>query len=249
MKNKLALTLLGEVPISEFASAMGHFASLIEALTCEVGNNAVIEWKITKLEAGSATTEITGISTNTDAIERIIKAYETLSISLQNNDIVPFSDHVVNEAKAITNLINEKIHKVEFITDGFAASIDKSIEFEETKYRDYSFGTLTGKVETLSKRGKMRFVLYDSLFDRAVTCYLAIGQEELMLNAWDKYVRVAGQIYRDPIQGRPIDIKEINYIEILSDETINILSLSGIVPWENDQEHSEDSIRRVRDGK
>lgn len=248
-KNSLTLKLQGDVPLAEFAKAMGHFSVLVEELTGEVGGTSEIEWEIARLEAGSATAVIISKSPYEDVIEKVVRAYEVIGNAIQSNKPIPYSEKVSKEARSIAGLLNGKIKSVEFVTENSSSVIDKPIFFDEQIPREYSLGSVSGMVETLSKRGKMRFVLYDSLFDRAVNCYLRAGQENLMLDAWDKRVFVAGHIYRDPITGRPTDIREISYIEVLPDSQIDLLSLAGIIPWHDGDEYPEETIRRFRDAK
>ncbi len=248
-KDTLGLTLQGDIPLAEFAQAMRHFASLVEALTNEVGEHAEIEWEIAKLESGSATALIIGRSVNQTAIEKVVKAFEIIGGSIQNDEPIPYPEPIAREARAITGLLNGKITSVEFKTEEFGVSIDRPIELQEITSGEFSFGTVTGTVETLSKHGKMRFVLYDTLFNRAVDCYLQKGQEDLMLDAWDKRVRVAGQIYRDPISGRPVDVRDIKYIEPIKESSIDLMSLVGIIPWKEGDEYPEEAIRRLRDAE
>jgi hypothetical protein len=249
MKNTLTLKLQGNVPLAEFAKAMGHFSALVEALTDDVGGTTDVEWEISKLEAGSATAVIIGRSPYDDVIEKVVQAYEIIGSAIKGDKPIPYSETIAREARSITGLLNGKITAVEFVTDEMISTIDKPFLFDETIKREYSFGSISGTVETLSKRGKMRFILYDSLFDRAVNCYLQNGQEQLMLDAWDKRVHVAGQIYREPSTGRPTDVREISYIQVLPENHLDFMSLAGIIPWNNGDEYPEETIRRLRDAE
>lgn len=248
-KNTLTLKLQGEVPLAEFAKAMGHFSALVEALTDDVSGTADIEWEISKLEAGSATAVIIGRSLYEGSVEKVVQAYEIIGSAVKNKKPIPYSDNIIKEAHALTSLLNGKIKAVEFVTDDLITSIDKPIELIETVQKEYSFGVVSGTVETLSKRGKLRFILYDSLFDRAVNCYLSAGQEHIMLDAWDKRIFVAGQVYRDYETGRPTDVREINYIQPISDVQVDFMSLAGIIPWSDGDEYPEEVIRRLRDAE
>lgn len=248
-RNTLTLTLKGDVPLAEFAKAMGHFSALVDALTENVGGATDIEWEISRLEAGSATAVIISKSPHEDTVEKVVRAYEIIGSSIKNNKPIPYSEFIAKEARAITSLLNGKIKTVEFITEQIETSIDKPFEFEEPFERDYSFGVVSGTVETLSKRGKVRFILYESLFDRAVNCYLGETQESLMLDAWDKRVRVAGQVYRDSITGRPTDVREIKNVEVLDESPVDFMSLAGIIPWNEGDEYPEEIIRRLRDAE
>ena len=62
-----------------------------------------------------------------------------------------------------------------------------------------SIGAITGRVQTLSNRAGLRFNLYDTLFDKAVACYLALGQEEFMREAWGQRDRVSIKTDRSPL--------------------------------------------------
>ncbi len=245
-KDTLGLTLRGDVPLAEFAEAMRHFASLVEALTSEVGEHAEIEWEIAKLESGSATAVIIGRSTDQLAVEKVVKAYEVIGGAIQNNRPIPYPERIAREARAITALLNGKITSVEFQTQDFGVSVDQPVELQEIVSGEYSFGIVSGKVETLSKHGKMRFVLYDTMFNRAVDCYLQKGQEDMMLDVWDKRVRVAGQVSRDAGTGRPMAIHNISYIDAIPESSVNLASLVGIIPWHEGDENPEDAIRRLR---
>jgi hypothetical protein len=248
-KDTLGLTLRGDIPLAEFAEAMRHFSSLVEALTSEVGENAEIEWEISRLESGSATAVIVGKSFDQAAIEKVVRAFEVIGGSIQKDEAIPYSERVVKEARAITAILNGKITSVEFNTDDFGVSVDKPMEIQGVVAGEYAFGTVTGTVETLSKHGKMRFVLYDSLFNRAVDCFLQQGQEDWMLDAWDKRVRVAGEVTRDPNSGRPISVHNIQYIELIKSRGIDIGMLVGLIPWREGDELPEEAIRRLRDAE
>ena len=41
-----------------------------------------------------------------------------------------------------------------------------------------ALGAVTGRVQTLSSRGGLRFNLYDALLDKLVACYLAPGRKK-----------------------------------------------------------------------
>lgn len=245
--NTLTLKLQGEVPLAEFAKAMGHFSALVEALTDDVGGNTDVEWEIVKLEAGSATAVIIGKSPYEEVVEKVVQAYEIIGAAIKNNKPIPYSENISREARSIAGLLNGKIKKVEFVTQQATAIVDTPFIYIEPLDREYSFGAISGTVETLSKRGKVRFILYDNLFDRAVNCYLKSGQEHLMLDAWDKRVLVAGQVFRDPNTGRPTDVREINYVQVLNEDQSNFMSLAGIIPWRDGDEYPEETIRRLRD--
>jgi hypothetical protein len=110
-----------------------------------------------------------------------------------------------------------------------------------------SYGAITGRVQTLTNRGGLRFALYDTLHDRAVSCYLAEGHESIMRDMWGRLASVEGLIRRDPITGRPLTIRDIRQIEPLPEHAPQALeAVRGISPSPQGL-RAEDAIRRLRD--
>lgn len=250
MKKTISLQLNGDITLSDFSKVMAHFTDLIDELSSDIGRPAEIEWEIAKLEGGSATAVIVGKSPDLAAVEKVVQAYETIGKAIESNGPIPYSQRISRQARAITEVLNGKITSIEMRTEEFEAVIHQSVYYEEEFKTDYSFGTVTGKVETLSKHGRMRFVLYDTLFNRAVNCYLSKDQEYLMLDAWDKRIMVSGKIFRDPTSDRPLEIRDINYIEVKDEvQPGTFLQVEGIIPWKEGDEYPEEIIRRYRDAQ
>jgi hypothetical protein len=78
-------------------------------------------------------------------------------------------------------------------------------------------GTIRGRVQTLQPRTGLRFVLYDLLHDKAVTCYLTEDQEDLMRDAWGRMVEVTGMITHDEITDRPRAIRRVADVQVLEE--------------------------------
>ncbi|MDK2982338.1 MAG: hypothetical protein PWQ55_2685 [Chloroflexota bacterium] len=251
MKKTVTLKLNGNVVLSDFATVISHLASLIEELTSEVGENAEIEWEISKLESGSATAVMVGKSLNEFAVDNVVHAYEVIWEAVSEDKPIPFNETISREARSITHVINGRINSIEMRTDDYQTTIQKSsIEEDQEEKKDYSLGTVTGWVETLSKHGRMRFVLYDVIFDKAVVCYLAKNQENLMLDAWDNKISVAGKVYRDFKTGRPYQVLDVNYIEKKEDSPPgSFMQAQGVVPWREGDRKPEEIIREYRDAQ
>ena len=110
-----------------------------------------------------------------------------------------------------------------------------------------AYGAVEGRIETLTRRKGLRFTLYDTLNDKAVSCYLEEGHEVLMRGAWGRRAIVEGWVGRDPVTGRPLTIRRVRHIEILSDaESGTYRRARGVVPVGADGLSAEDAVRRVR---
>ena len=125
----------------------------------------------------------------------------------------------------------------------------KNISVTDVKLHPYTvaYGAIEGIVETLTARRDLRFLLYDQLHDKAVSCYLREDQREEMRSVWGHRAIIRGKITRDGVSGRPLAIREISEIKKLSWEPGQYRYARGAVPVPADAEASEDTIRRLRD--
>jgi hypothetical protein len=67
----------------------------------------------------------------------------------------------------------------------------------------------------MTSRGRLRFTLYDLIDDRAISCYLAPGSEDIMREAWGKLVTAEGLVRRDPDTGRATSVRQVKAIQII----------------------------------
>ena len=106
---------------------------------------------------------------------------------------------------------------------------------------------MTGTVQTLSNRARLRFNLYDIIHDKSVSCYLSPGQEELMREAWRRQARVTGTVSREDGSGRPTVIRDILKVELLEEVQPGSYKLTkGTVPWQPGDMSPEEVVRQIR---
>lgn len=246
----LTIAVNGEVSLGEFSSAVSAFKSLVDALSNEIARDASIDWFIDDLSASSAVATIRGFSTEQAAVERVVTAYGVVGRSLERGEPIPYSERVQREATNIARVIDGRITSIRFETPQVEATVTgataKGLPSPQLRY---SFGTIKGLVQTLSSRGALRFTVYDNLFDRAVSCYLKEGQEEIMRGAWGNLVVVEGKVGREPDKGRPVVVRDIEDVRIIDrPEPGSYRKARGVLKREADaDEMPEDTIRRLRD--
>lgn len=249
-KETITLTLEGDIPIDLFAKVMGHFSSLIKNLSDEIVGSEQIEWLIAGLTSGSATAEVIGLHHDKLLIERVVRGYEVVGRALEQNDPIPYSEYVIQNAHAITGVLNGHIKAVKFITDAVSSRV---VEHHELQIEDekslFSLGVVTGRVEAIWSRPKPRLGVYDLLFDRVVYCYLDDTQQEIARDAWGKVAEITGNVKRDPETGRPIEVRQVKDVkphDILP--SLSFMKASGALSWQEGDEPAEVLIRRVRHG-
>lgn len=69
-----------------------------------------------------------------------------------------------------------------------------------------AYGSIEGKLQTITDRGTYQFVVYDDLSDRGVNCFVAPGLFKQAHAAFGKRVAVSGEISYDRT-GKPLAIK------------------------------------------
>ena len=240
VKNTLTFELGGRVDLKDFAEGIDAFRRLVVALT---PRNSGVTWIVEDLQAESAVATFRGEADNPSKVERVINDYENIGAALAQHEDLPESNRQVTRAADAIKTLTNTIEYVRFETpDG-----------DYTIYRNghaptVSIGAVTGRVQTLSNRGGLRFNLYDTFHDKAVACYLAPGQEELMREAWGQRARVSGRVSREASTGRPTTICSIMNVEILEDVPPGSYRLArGAVPRRPGDMLAEDAIRRLRD--
>ena len=249
-KTTLTFEIGGCVEVNDFAAGIDAFQKLIRSLTPK---GLKVAWVVEDLQPGSAIATFRGESDSTTHVEQIVERYENVGSALSrsegiySHDYLPYSDQTRKAALGIIRLTSS----VEYVRFGTQDSdyiiYGNGDDFTEPAL-SVSVGTVTGRVQTLTNRSGLKFNLYDSMFDKAVACYLRQGQEELMREVWDRRVEVSGSISRQTRTGRPISIRNIlSVIPTQEAETGSYYNARGAVPWQPGQRLPEEVVRELRD--
>lgn len=244
-KNTLTFELGGRVEIADFENGINAFRRLVAVLT---PRRAGVTWIVDDLQPGSAVVTLRGEAANPVLIEQIVDDYGKIGFALARHEgLHQFDSRVVSAANAVEGL-TKAIEYVRFETPDGDYTIYPNGHVPARPALTVSIGAIAGRVQTLSNRGGLRFNLYDTLHDKAVACYLAPGQEELMREAWGRRAMVTGRVSREAMTGRPIAIRQIVSVRVLGDvEPGSYQQARGAVPWQPDDPMPEDVIRELRD--
>ena len=173
--------------LGTWRTAIIAFRRLVAALT---PRNAQVAWVVEDLQPGSTIATIRGESDDPQIVEKIVQDYEQVGDTLANHEeLTLYGTQAKNAADAIVTIT----HAVEYVR--FETSDDDYVIYGNGRIPaeaalTISIGAVTGRVQTLSNRGGLRFNLYDTNHDKAVACYLSPGQESLMREAWGKQATV-----------------------------------------------------------
>lgn len=209
----VTLRLDGEVSIDHFATAVNALDGLLKSLSSEItGSPASVRWRIVELSASSAVTTIRGTAEDPTDVPPIITAYSIIGQALQNHSDIPYSEDICRRAASIASLVNGEITAIHFTSPRGQHIVREPPKRQEETVAVDSFGAVEGRIRTLSDRQNLKFMLYDSLFDSAVTCFLSPEKADEARRLWRERVVVEGIVRRDPHSGIPTQIRNIRAI-------------------------------------
>ena len=242
-KSTLTFELGGQVDIARLEKGISVFHRLVSALT----SSAKVTWVVEDLQPGSAVATVRGESDDLTTVEKIIDQYGEIGKALEHQEEPRYGSRITRAVNAVKNLA-ASVEYVRFETPDAEYTIYGNGKVLSHPATASAIGAITGRVQTLSNRGGLRFNLYESIFDKAISCYLVQGQEELMREAWDRRARVSGRVSREVATGRPIAIRQIVKVEVLEDAPPgSYRQARGAVPWQEGDLLPEEAVRRLRD--
>ena len=249
MVNETAtFALNGDVPLDQFVTGIRHWAGMLAQLSREVHPDATVEWIIEDLQPGSATTTARAVSDESTNIRPILTFYSRVARDMEQGQEPAASPKVREHAQALVRLIGPSITSIRFETSEEDVTIHAGGEAQPAIAQLRAYGAVAGRIQTMSSRRRLSFTLYDSIFDRAVNCYLQADQQHLVADKWDQRVVVDGIISRDPDSGRPVAIRAISAITILSDhQQGDYRDAAGLFPLEPGEESAVVVLHRIRD--
>lgn len=211
--DSVTLALEGDsIPFHDFAVAVQNFDALVRALTNDLVREAPVEWLTDDLQIGSAIMTQRAESSDLRSIERIVEAFPEVGRDVHSN-FSRFPPSVMMPARRISNLINGHVTAARFQTPSDEYRVTARPEQRTAPL--VAIGAVEGHVETLARRGSLRFTLYDLKHERPVYCYALQEQEALLRGIWGMHVIVRGTIYRSPDTGRPHTVRHIRAIDVI----------------------------------
>jgi hypothetical protein len=256
VNDTVTLALEGDVSLPVFAEAVSRFNRLVSALSRDVIRHPELRWVVSELEAGSALATARGIG-EIAAVESVAKAYVDVGRALERGLEPPFAGSVRDEAGALASLIHGDVEAIRFETAEGEATVRRienaaeELEIAEghaVAIAASAYGGVQGRIQTLSSRGGLRFTLYDTLFDRPVSCYLDEGQEDIMRDVWGRVAVVEGRVTRDRVTGRPKTVRRVRRVTVVHEAGPDAyLAASGAVRPVPSSPDPEVTIRHLRD--
>jgi hypothetical protein len=253
----VTLAINGEVSLDDFAQAIPALKSLIAAIQNEKARDADLHWVIDDLQYSSAITRLRGVGEMADAV-----ADEYLQIGrAAAAGRVPDSAPIRNSLIALTGFIGrngstsvrlETREDDAEILHPLSEHMAKTTAGEsEIELPSSTFGSVRGRVQSITNRKTLQFTIYDVNTDGAISCYLEPGSETLMRKAWGKLAIVSGLVRRNQITGEPSTVRHIKpeNIKLIEEASGSWRDAIGASRSRKGEITSDVAIRRGRDGQ
>lgn len=210
---------------------------LLQEVSTEVGYGKKVLWNMS-VEHGSRLFIARPVDAESEHTGRIvIKSISSGLRALERGTVIiptNFNDRALGAAKRLSVLGDGTERKFSYlrvrssgkpceISSRTTISVDRLISGQRQAY-----GTVEGKLQTRTERGGLQFVVYDSLFDKGVNCFLEDETAQSAIGAFGKRVAVSGLVQYDK-ESRPVSIR-VQTIRVFKDisELPPIKSLRGI---------------------
>ena len=213
----LTLTLDGnEITAEKFVKSVSAFVSIIRDVTESLsGEKNSIKWIVT-VEKGSTKVHFTPrpIKPNPALVTSTVNAVKNGFLEIEQHGGRPsyWSDTALKSAKEMASIYSPNENALDTIRiaseDGFAtvtkntsAHVDTLIGIERR-----AFGTVEGRLRTVTESGGIHVVVQDALTHNNVRCFIEEQDTERFIAAFRKRVSVFGEI-RYGRDGTPLSIK------------------------------------------
>lgn len=255
LENELTLQIEGHPDMTEFASFVSSSSGLIKALTTAVipprsRKHKKIFWFPIRVNINGATSVSYEARTeNHKNFFRIEEAFFQVAEALRRGEDIPYTTKVATSAQRLRNIISSEgnVKSLVFLNRAKETIVKSNYQRGDKSSLMTSYDEVQGQIETISSRKGLRFILYDTHFDKAITCYLDKSEDKIDLTKYfDKQVRVMGLVTRDLDNDQPIKIRGIQKITIVEPSRYNWREASGIVQFPADIT-PESFIRSLRD--
>ncbi len=248
----VTLALDGVIEVSDLAIAVDRFNKLLRALAEESGAGDRLGWVVSGLEFGSATLTASPEAHDVEAVQFIpgvVHEYLETALQVQQHPTAGDNRQAIRYVRDLVDLTKRTATGVRFETAEDDVVFTGPPPAETTAPLPRAIGTVVGRVQTLQARGSLRFTLYDLVHDKAISCFLRPGAEDLMRGVWGNVVEVTGLVTRDAVTDRPRSVRDVIDIQPVNVDYSpgKFMEAEGVLTPVPEALSSEAIIRNLRD--
>jgi len=238
-KSENSITLDFDGPVitpDTFRRMVSAFVDLLMAVTDKAaGTGKKTVWDMT-VSRGSRVFTARAIADHltTATTRRVLTAIPDGLKQLEKGTAISpayFDQRALRAARELATIPKQrKLTYVKFRTEGPDVAVSQRSADTAVKLlgQHQALGSVEGKLQTISERGSLQFVVFDSLYDNGVNCFMDEEMMEKAKDAFRKRVSVTGMVQYDQ-ENRPVSIR-VDEIKVFKDiaELPPIGNLRGI---------------------
>ena len=206
-----------------FLKAAESFLDLVQGVGKNVSPNP-IDWRVEVAE-GSAILRARIANPSAEGSQSVEAIYKGMRALRSGSKIVPFgfTQKELKNAKALVSVIDgNKVQKISFKNGGDLEDFPKTViavaDGLLTGETHSAFGSIEGKIDSLSDKHSFTCSVFDPIFNREITCYFQKPSvEEEAVAAFRKRVLVSGLV-RYSREGFPTSIV-VDAVRVFPDES------------------------------
>lgn len=249
-RRSVVLELSNDVELDVFATMLTKLTTLLQALQKNEPSRARVAMTINYLLLGSAAAGAALESDDDTLVENISTGYLRVGKAMSVDNLLSFPANVARPAREMIKIISRGHgHHLTMANDQADVVVLPTAIRGPKSATVRAIGGIEGRIQTLSSRDRLNFILYEGAHDHGVRCYLADEQQDLVRDLWDRRALVTGTITRDATSGRPLSIRQIRTVTALPerDQTNYQRAIGVLKPLIPADLKPEELIRRWRD--
>jgi hypothetical protein len=238
-KSSKSVTLDFDAPVvapDTFRRLVSAFVELLNSVTEKAaGTGKRATWNMTVSEGSRLLTAAAVADRTTEAVvEKVVHAIpDGLRRLAKGTPATPmyFDQRALRAARELASISKErKLTYLQFRAVGSPVSVSERVADTVVKLlgQHQALGTIEGKLQTISDRQTLQFVVFDSLYDKGINCFMDEAIMEQAMQAFRKRVAVTGMVQYDQ-EGQPVSIR-VDTIHVFKDvsELTPISELRGL---------------------
>ena len=248
-KQTISLEVTGQLDLDAFAAAVAGLRELAVALSSDLAPHANVRWELEDLKFGSASVTLRAESNSIAATKLLTRTYSEIWNDIALDRKLSYSRRITDSARKLAALTKRtRVTGLRCATGSWTAKVTSlGPNVGEVVDSVSSIGSITGQIESLSRRGDLHLTMVDDVFSSRVSLHLRNGQEELARQAWDIHATVNGTVIEDPGSGRPTDVRNVVSIRPIGGFEVGAWrQAQGAFPWNPGDPPAEQTIRELR---
>lgn len=220
IKSDLTLEITGKnvTPEKFLRSVRAFFAIVTEVTTKVAGRKSAIKWTVAVREGSNLVGLDPVPGFNPAVINRVISAVSSGIAQLEDRAAQPtsFSERAIKSLRELADVVgvsedDDTLVRVWVKKEPVRLS-HKSVahvaQLLASEHEDY--GSVEGRLQTVTERGGFHFVIYQILWDDSVRCFVPEHLAQVAIQSFGQRVEVYGRIkYRKDGKAQSIDADDI----------------------------------------